>query len=462
MREATALEAHKRLTFHVENTPLAVIEWDHEFKVLRWSPAAERLFGWKAEEVLGKRFSDWEFVVSDDVDAVHAVGNRQGQGQEHHGISRNRNYTSLKTVVNCEWYNSALYDESGKLISVLSLVLDVTMATRIEEALRKSEAEYRLLFESNPHPMWVYDLETLRFVAVNDAAVRRYGYSRGEFLTMTIKEIRPPEDVPRLDEYLSSEASQSLATEWRHRKKDSTIINVEITSNQLDFAGRRAELVLANDVTERKQAEKLCAKANRYRDLVDNSHELICTHDLEGRVVSVNPRASRVLGYSPEVLIGRTFATDCYQSIASGLTNICKKSKRKVRPGIMKVRTSNGETRLWEYYNTLRTEGVENPIVRGMAHDVTERRQALARRKDARGGSRGGRVKDEFLSTLSPHELRTADRNHGLVQLDAGRRGGAREGTAGDRDDRAQCELTESADQRSPGGFADHYRQAAA
>ena len=74
-------------------------------------------------------------------------------------------------------------------------MLDVTVATRIEEALRKSEAQYRLLFESNPQAMWVYDLATLRFLAVNCAAVRHYGYSRTEFLDMTIMDIRPPEDV---------------------------------------------------------------------------------------------------------------------------------------------------------------------------------------------------------------------------------------------------------------------------
>jgi PAS domain S-box-containing protein len=170
---AEASDDHKRLAFHVENTPLAVIEWDHEFRVLRWSPAAQRLFGWTAGEVLGKRFSDWQFVVSEDFEAVNQVGERQNQGREQHGISRNRNYTKLGNILHCEWYNSALYSPTGKLISVLSLVLDVTLATRIEEALRKSEAQYRLLFESNPQAMWVYDVETLRFLAVNDAAVRR-------------------------------------------------------------------------------------------------------------------------------------------------------------------------------------------------------------------------------------------------------------------------------------------------
>jgi len=242
--EASALE-ERRLAFHVENTPLAVIEWDHEFRVLRWSPAAQKLFGWKANEVLGKRFSDWEFVVPDDIEVVNQVGHRQNEGKELHGISRNRNYTKLGTILHCEWYNSALYNEAGKLISVLSLVLDVTVATRIEEALRKSEAQYRLLFESNPQAMWVYDLTTLRFMAVNDAAVNHYGYSRAEFLDMTIKDIRPSEDVKLLEEYLASDNAQvEQAGEWRHRKKDGTIINVDIRSNRLTFAGRPAESLI--------------------------------------------------------------------------------------------------------------------------------------------------------------------------------------------------------------------------
>src|ERR1041385_4235710 len=407
--EATAMEAH-RLAFHVDNTPLAVIEWDHEFRVLRWSPAAERLFGWVGAEVIGKRFSDWNFVVPEDIEAVNEVGKRQNEGEEHHGILRNRNYTKLGSVVNCEWYNSALYDEHGKLISVLSLVLDITVATRIEEALRKSEAQYRLLFESNPQAMWVYDLETRRFLAVNNAAIHSYGYSRAEFLSMTIEDIRPPQEVQVLRKYLENTNPHfNQAGEWRHQTKDGTIITVEITSNRLDFEGRRAVFVLANDITERKKAEKaLRDSEDRYRDLVDNSHELICTHDLEGRVLSVNPWAARVLGYPQEALIGINIRDGLLPEYRAQFddylrTVITEGSAR----GVMKVRSATGETRLWEYYNTLRTEGVEKPIVRGMTHDATERRQALKREKEARvEAEAANRVKDEFLSTLS-HELRT-------------------------------------------------------
>jgi PAS domain S-box-containing protein len=410
LAEAAIHEDHKRLAFHVENTPLAVIEWDHEFRVLRWSPAAQKLFGWKAEEVLGKRFSDWQFVVPDDVEVVNQVERRQNQGQEHHGISRNRNYTKLGSILHCEWYNSALYDDNGKLVSVLSLVLDVTVATRIEEALRKSERQYRLLFESNPQVMWVYDLATLRFLAVNDAAVGHYGYSRAEFLDMTIKDIRPPEDVKLLEKYLASDnAERANAGEWRHRKKDGTIITVDITSNRLAFGGRPAEFVLVHDVTERKQAETaLRISEDRYRDLVDNSHELICTHDLDGRVLSVNPWAARVLGYPQYALVGMNIRDGLLPEYRKQFDEYLHTMKTEGSArGVMKVRTATGETRLWEYYNTLRTEGVEKPIVRGMAHDATERREALKREKEARmEAEAANRVKDEFLSTLS-HELRT-------------------------------------------------------
>ncbi len=125
-----------------------------------------------------------------------------------------------------------------------------------EEALRESEKRYRLLFESNPFPMWVYDVETLAFLAVNEAAIIHYGYSRAEFLGMTIKDIHPSEDISALLESVSNVTTGiDQAGAWRHQKKDGAIIDVEITSHQLSFAGRKAEVVLATDITERKRAE---------------------------------------------------------------------------------------------------------------------------------------------------------------------------------------------------------------
>ncbi len=124
-----------------------------------------------------------------------------------------------------------------------------------------SAKQYRILFESNPQPMWVYDLETLSFLDVNDAAIYHYGYSREEFLSMTIKDIRPHEDVPALLDNVSRVTSGlDAAGVWRHRKKDGSIIFVEITSHTLTFKGRRAEVVMANNITEWRRTEVRMAK----------------------------------------------------------------------------------------------------------------------------------------------------------------------------------------------------------
>ena len=139
---------------------------------------------------------------------------------------------------------------------VIALARDITSRKRAEQALRESEERYRLLFDTNPHPMWVYDLKTLEFLAVNEAAVVHYGYTQDEFLGMTIKDIRPPEDVERLLKNIAG-VTEGLdeAGVWRHRKKDGTIIEVEITSHTLEFSGRRSELVMAIDVTERRSLQ---------------------------------------------------------------------------------------------------------------------------------------------------------------------------------------------------------------
>jgi PAS domain S-box-containing protein len=134
------------------------------------------------------------------------------------------------------------------------------LESRVEErtaALMESERRYRQLFHRNPQPMWVYDLETLAFLDVNEAAVRGYGYSREEFLAMTIKEIRPPEDVPDLiADVLRAKQGFRNSGIWRHLRKDGGVISVEITMHRFDFGGKDAELVLSHDVTARVRADQ--------------------------------------------------------------------------------------------------------------------------------------------------------------------------------------------------------------
>ncbi len=129
------------------------------------------------------------------------------------------------------------------------------------EAWHEQEASYSLLFVQNPTPMWLIDDETLAFLEVNDAAVRHYGYMREEFLRMALKDIRPPEDIPRLLAYyqraLEAQCQGRIgqAGLWRHRTKDGTLIDVDINWSTVVFRGRKAHLIIAHDVTERVRAE---------------------------------------------------------------------------------------------------------------------------------------------------------------------------------------------------------------
>ena len=125
-----------------------------------------------------------------------------------------------------------------------------------EKELRESENQYRLLFHANPYPMWVFDNDTLRFLAVNTAAVQHYGYSVAEFLAMTIKDIRPTEEMPRLLERLQAGARESDRELWKHEKKDGGIIDVEVSSRSIFYRGVAATLVLAHDVTEQIKLEQ--------------------------------------------------------------------------------------------------------------------------------------------------------------------------------------------------------------
>ena len=177
--------------------------------------------------------------------------------------------------------------------------------THSQQILREGEERYRLLFESNPHPMWVYDQETLAFLAVNNAAVSHYGYAREEFLGMTIRDIRPAEDIPALMQKVAvSKDGLDVAGIWRHRKKDGTIIDVEVTSHTLLFGGRRAEVVLAHDVTERNRAEEaIRASEERYRTILSSALDGFWILDMEGRILEVNDAYCRMIGYGRKELL---------------------------------------------------------------------------------------------------------------------------------------------------------------
>jgi len=136
-------------------------------------------------------------------------------------------------------------------------------SSSIEET-RLAAERYRLLFDNNPVPMWAYDIETLRYLAVNDAAIKTYGYSREEFLAMSIRDVRPDDDrEPLVDRVRALPKGYNQTGKWRHRRKDGTVFPVEINSHSLVFDGHEARLVLITDITERQRAEEALRKSEK-------------------------------------------------------------------------------------------------------------------------------------------------------------------------------------------------------
>jgi diguanylate cyclase (GGDEF)-like protein/PAS domain S-box-containing protein len=201
-----------------------------------------------------------------------------------------------------EFFSETPIDADAALIDVLTeigkLLGQRHVRAQAEVTLRNSEEQYRLLFEANPNPMWVYDVESLRFLAVNNAAVDEYGWSRAEFLAMTIQSLRPAID--------DTMEATSLVT--RHRKADGTIINVELTSRELKLPGRRARLVMAVDVTGwRRTEEALRQSERRFRDLLDNVQLVSVLLDVLGIVTYCNPYLLELSGYDKAEVIGRNW-----------------------------------------------------------------------------------------------------------------------------------------------------------
>jgi PAS domain S-box-containing protein len=259
---------------------------------------------------------------------------------------------------------------------------NITERKNTEEALRDSEERYRSMFDSVPLPIIVYYLDTLSIIDINEAAIRYYGYTRNEFIEMTIKDIVPREDIPDLLKHsLKPDPSQAREL-WRHKKKNGTIIHVEVTAHALQFANKKYSIAIIDDVTE---AKKTAAELRFTQFAVDRAAVGIIWIKEDANILYANDETCRSLGYSRRELLDMTIH-DIYPE--------CKKdSWEKVWYNIKRL----GSTTIETLYKS--KDGIIFPVeltgnymeydgqgyICAIVHDITERKkteESLKRREE--------------------------------------------------------------------------------
>jgi PAS domain S-box-containing protein len=249
--EEALRESEGKLRLFVEYAPASVAMFDHQMNYLAVSRRWTQDYGLE-ENIIGRNHYKLFPEIPERWKKIHqrCLAGAVEKSEEDQLIRLDGSIYWLK------WEVRPWFDANGAVGGIIIFTEDITEHKKSQEELKNSEARYRLLFENNPFPMWVYDLLTLKFLAVNDAAIDHYGFSKEEFLSMTIKNIRPEEDIPLIFKQVSEVREKLVhAGTWRHQKRDGTQIYVEINSHQINFDGKLARLVLANDVTERTKAE---------------------------------------------------------------------------------------------------------------------------------------------------------------------------------------------------------------
>jgi diguanylate cyclase (GGDEF)-like protein/PAS domain S-box-containing protein len=273
---------------------------------------------------------------------------------------------------------------------------------------RRREESFRLLFDSNPMPMWLIDLETLRFLAVNDAAVTHYGYTRDDFAQMSAPDLRFPEDRESSSTFLLTGEMSQGSKVWRHRKADGRAILVSIYSRNLHYDGRAARLSTVVDVTERKRSEdKLLEQKVQMDTAVNNMSQGLLMFDAHGRLVLCNQRYIEMYQLSPGVVKpGCTLRQLVEHRREVGFFSgdpeeYCRRILRNVAKGV----TSTVATELADGRSV---QVVNRPMPGGgwvVTHeDVTERKCAEARiAKESNEHRRLFEMSQDLILVTDPH-----------------------------------------------------------
>jgi PAS domain S-box-containing protein/putative nucleotidyltransferase with HDIG domain len=366
------IERYKEL-YDVNPHPMFIYDLE-TLRFLDVNDTACQHLGYSHQELMGMTLED--IHPPEEIPRLLENISRVTEGLDRAGVWRHRRKDGELVIVDITSHTMQWQGRRAELV----LAVDMTERITAERKLLESKERYRHLFETNPYPMYIYNLETLHFLMVNEAFAHHYGYTKDELLEMTIKDILPEEEFPKLMQALhqSSERLMDWGI-WTHRKKSGELMEMEVTAHQLNWQGRPAELVLVIDVTERLKTEReLINSEERYRRLAENAVDLIYRYELvpDRGFSYVSPAATSITGYTPG---------DHYQDPDLGLELVHPDDRHLLEdsstllsePVTLRWVRKDGEVIWTEQRNVgIYNEDGELIAIEGIARDITARKQA--------------------------------------------------------------------------------------
>jgi PAS domain S-box-containing protein len=385
--EVSLREAKQRLDAHFENSPVAIVEFDPAFRVIRWSGEAEKVFGWSGDEIIGKTNGDFQWVYEDDVSVVINVSKDMLSGIRPKNLCVNRNYRKDGSVIYCEWYNSAIYNENGKLSSILSIILDVTERKRTEDALQESEERYRTFVDKANDIVFRTD-NTGHFLYVNPAALRITGYREEEVIGKHFSDfIRPDRrgEAVRFYGRQFLKGLQNTYMEYPVLAKDGHDLwfgqNTQLIVEEGRAVGFQA---LARDITDRIKAETALKESEeRYKNFVEKSFAGVYVVQ-DGVFLFVNRTAAGIAGYEPEGLMGKQSNSLIHPEDQAGVHENVKNMLRgeALSPYEFRIVAKDGRIR-WVMETVTSIQHGGKRAILGNSTDITDLKRSQMERERA-------------------------------------------------------------------------------